>query len=586
MKNANSDEENVLKKIIKDRTLINYLIIIVIGIILSIPLLKGYIIGHDSDPHISRVISTIIGLRSHQFLPVIAPNYVNGLGYSWNLFYPPLTNYLTIICKLVCDTYTQALNLLTGLTIIASGIFMYHFVEKLTKSKNIGLLASILYMTVPYRISDIYIRYALGEVVGFVFIPLIFNGLYSIFYEENGKRNYLLTIGAVGLLLTHNISTLLIVVVCAIFVICHIDKLKNWRIIRDLAINAIFIIAMVGCFYGQFLENKNATEYAVFNEFASKDKVIEYAVDLWEIVIGNIYFSDDIQIEQRISVPIGVILCASLILTPFVYKKISKEKRRMYIISVVLSVFCIFASTKYFPWKYFAESFKFVQFPYRLLIITTFFLSIIAAVNIGKIVKELTYKKILVITLICLAYVTPLLISAKPDNTYDENRYYEIETIYPGHYSIFCSTYEYLPSKAYNNILYLFQRPRMPLHLTDNGEIADVQLDAFNNYTFKVNNPSEDIFEIEMPIVYYLGYTVTLEGEEIGYEESDNGLMKINIPKGKSGTVAVNYTGTEFSRACLIITIIGVLLFAIYMVISEIVIFKKRKIENSNLECK
>lgn len=584
----NFEDKNLVKKIFKNENLRNYVVLIIISIIISIPLTKGYIDGHDSDAHISRVMSTVISLKLHQILPMISPNYVNGLGYSWNLFYPPLTNYMAIILRVVCNSFTQSLNLLVLFSIIFSGIFMYHFVEKVSKSKKVGLLAAIFYVTIPYRISDIYIRYAMGEIISFVFIPLVFNGLYSIF-EDNGKRNYLLTIGAVGLLLTHNITTLLVIIVCSIFVILHIDRFKKLQVIRDLLINAIFILLIVACFYGPFIESKNATNYAVFNGFTSEESLSKNAVSLWEILIGKLYFKDDVEVGFRISVAIGLVTILPLLLTPWVYKRLEKDKRRMYIISIILILVTIFASTKYMLWDNMPEIFKFIQFPYRLLIIATFLISIISAINLEKIFKNFTYTKILIIALIALVYITPLLICTKTNPNYDEKKYYEIEkneNPYPGAKSDFSSTYEYLPSNAYNNLYYIFERSRNPEFLIGPGAITEVQIDRFNNYTFHVENFGTNILKIEMPMTYYLGYEVIFEGEKLEYEESDLGLIMITTPDGKSGTMQVKYTGTEIARNSLITSIIGGFIFVVYMIISEIVIFKKRKKANIDISNK
>ena len=72
---------------------------------------------------------------------------------------------------------------------------MYWFVSRLTKSKEVGVLAAILYMLMPYHLNDMYIRNALGEFLSYIFIPLVFLGLYKIFQKEKGI--YILCVGAV-----------------------------------------------------------------------------------------------------------------------------------------------------------------------------------------------------------------------------------------------------------------------------------------------------------------------------------------------------------------------------------------------------
>ena len=72
---------------------------------------------------------------------------------------------------------------------------MYWFVNKLIKSKEVGALAAILYMLMPYHLNDMYIRNALGEFLSYIFIPLVFLGLYKIFQKEKGI--WILCVGAV-----------------------------------------------------------------------------------------------------------------------------------------------------------------------------------------------------------------------------------------------------------------------------------------------------------------------------------------------------------------------------------------------------
>ena len=67
--------------------------------------------------------------------------------------------------------------------------------NKLTKSKEVGALAAILYMLMPYHLNDMYIRNALGEFLSYIFIPLVFLGLYKIFQKEKGI--WILCVGAV-----------------------------------------------------------------------------------------------------------------------------------------------------------------------------------------------------------------------------------------------------------------------------------------------------------------------------------------------------------------------------------------------------
>ena len=72
---------------------------------------------------------------------------------------------------------------------------MYLFVSKLSKNKYVGTLSAVLYMTMPYHLNDMYIRNSIGETLSFIFIPLVFLGMYKIFQKEKGVK--ILCIGAI-----------------------------------------------------------------------------------------------------------------------------------------------------------------------------------------------------------------------------------------------------------------------------------------------------------------------------------------------------------------------------------------------------
>ena len=48
------------------------------------------------------------------------------------------------------------------------------------KIEMIAILASVLYILLPYRLNDMYLRIAVAELTSFIFLPIVFNGLYSI----------------------------------------------------------------------------------------------------------------------------------------------------------------------------------------------------------------------------------------------------------------------------------------------------------------------------------------------------------------------------------------------------------------------
>lgn len=182
------------EKILKNKKIIDYIILIIVGCVLCIPLInyKVDVYSDDGIQHIARAFGTLSSIKQNGIFPNVIASFANNFGYSWNLFYGPLSTYGIIFTNLICKNFIVSYKIFALLSLILSGVFMYKFVKCYTENSNVSLLASILYMTFPYHLTDLYIRNALGEYVSFVFIPLVFHGLYNLFHTSN--KNYYLAI--------------------------------------------------------------------------------------------------------------------------------------------------------------------------------------------------------------------------------------------------------------------------------------------------------------------------------------------------------------------------------------------------------
>ena len=97
-----------MKNKIKD-----YLIILFFAIIISIPMLnKNFnIYVDDGVQHIARLMGTAQSIEEGQTIPVIMSNFCNGFGYSWNIFYSPITAYIPLILSIFTNSFELMLKL-------------------------------------------------------------------------------------------------------------------------------------------------------------------------------------------------------------------------------------------------------------------------------------------------------------------------------------------------------------------------------------------------------------------------------------------------------------------------------------------
>lgn len=312
-----------IKKIFETQNVKEILILLISAIFICLPLLNSKldIMYDDGIQHVSRLIGTYQSIKEGQTFPVIMSKLCNNFGYSWNLFYSPITAYLPLIFKLIGASFVGSIKLFMFFVVLLSGITMYFFVKEVTKNNKVALLAGIFYIFAPYRLTDMYARNALAELTSFVFLPMVFHGLYGILKQKK-KREYLLIFGAIGLILTHTVITMYIAIICFIYLLTQIKKLKNKTIIRKIVISLLFIIVITSFFTLPLLEHKMSANYEVFKEgrMERTDVLVAFKLSFLELFITPK--------ENIMTYEIGWLSVILLILSPIVIKKLKQKCKK------------------------------------------------------------------------------------------------------------------------------------------------------------------------------------------------------------------------------------------------------------------
>jgi len=538
----------------------NLFIIFIVAFLLSSPLLtKGFFIAYDIDNHVFKLVATVTALLEEQFPPLIGSKLANGFGYSWNIFYPPLSSYIPALFKIFFPSFIGSMKLYIFFTLVASGITMYYFACDLTRSKNVALLAAIFYMTAPYRLEDIYSRGALGEALAFVFIPLLFHGLFSLFYR-NGQKDYYITLGAAGLLLSHNISSLLCGFAALVYILIHLRHLSNLRVLKSLIINGLFTAALSLFFLVPLLEHKLLGNYEVFEpnmmgSFASMTSRSLYPQQLLFTMFNN-----------EANFTLGLQLILPLCLAPLAFKKLITNKN--IIIFLLLALISIFMTSKAFPWALMPQVFSYIQFPWRFLMLAVFFLSIPGAFILATLYDKLELKHIIPLIMIIFVYLFPILTAQTVnDKNISDGDYNTIDIVTAKSYKTGgCATFEYLPVRAYENIPYLANRENRVI--LKNGE-AEITEEVKNGTSLSFHISTSSAVQIELPYIYYLGYDLSLdtsrEVTKLKAVESNNGFVATTVPAQTEGQVTVKYKGTLLTRLAFSISLLSVLIFAAFI---------------------
>lgn len=576
--------KDVIYRIINNKWF-HYLIITIIGIILSIPLSKIQIRDtHDGSLHLLRVMGTLDTIKIGQIPPIVNQNFCNGLGYAMNLFYPPLVTYIPLLIKLLLPTYSLSLKVFGGICIIFSGITMYNFVYQVTKRKSIALFSAIFYLIAPYKLANIYKRYAIGEFTAFIFIPIVFSGVYNLF-NEDGKKHYKIAIGATLLILTHTITTLYTAILCMIYIAFNIKKLKDINICKKIIINIIFIIAMSAMFLFPLIEAQTKAEYAMLD-----DSIMRTTAD-WTsnntISFGQLF--KDIQEENGTTFLIGLPTLVILISTIYCFRKVNIKYKDFYITSLLLAFICVYMASNLFPWIIMPSILCKLQYPWRMIGFAIFFISFVCGVNLNIIFNnfiknnKIKYLVFTILVIITCIYTNNIMLSRfETQNPYIDKTYEEFLSINKkiSHKSI---NRDYMPSKAlYLQDTYVEERNNYKTYiLNGNANIVQENKQELRD-NIKIEYIEKDTI-LEFPYLYYPGYNVNVikEGQnkqiKLDTFESKYGYLAISINEDMTNIeINVEYVGTNIMRISYIISSISVVIFLIYIIIFEKIIKNKK----------
>lgn len=527
-----------LIKYCKEKEIINYILIIIASIIISIPLANKSlnIYRDDGIQHICRIIGTEQTLADKQFLPMIMSNLCNNFGYSWNIFYSPLTAYMSVVLRIFNFSYVNCLKLCMFVIVLLSGLTMYKLTLRITKNKKLATLASIIYILAPYRITDMYIRTALAELASFIFIPIVFEGLYIIVNEE--KKSYKLALGAAGLILTHQVIAMYTVIICFAYLIVFFKKLKSKTVLKNVGVNLLFCILMTSFYWVGLLQHYFSTSYEVFvpGRMEREEVLIFYKAKFSQLFITSS--------EQTMIYAIGLLSVIGLVLTPIAYKKVPEEYKKTYMFFLITGVILIGMTLSIFPFEKLPQALTMLQFTFRLFTFTSFFFAFVVATNFAILIKNFKTLDIVVLLTISILLLVPY--KSKLDFNLKDNEERLINgvriTENTGRVHAGMASMEYLPTKAFKNLKYIANRKYEVIVLDNNEAVISDYTKQASNMNCKISNINKET-TIELPYIYYLGYRVYANGQEIKYTESDNGFIQINI--AKDSQIKVKYLGTN-----------------------------------------
>lgn len=354
-------------------------IIICVLILFSLPIFKplfdpGFFPLHD-DMQIQRVFEMSRALRDGQF-PV---RMLRDLGYGYHYplfnFYSPLPYYAGALFNLLGFSDLNSTKIMFFLPNLLSLIFMFLFVNYLTKSRSISFVAGMLYAYFPYRAVDNYVRGVIGEIYVMMFAPLLIWGMINLLRH---KKDWLFVASLSGIILSHNIYAFVVCFYLTIFYIFYFLWKRNLREFLRVIFSAVKVIGLTAFFWLPALTEGNYTQLNTLKEAGFYYGKYFFPLSLlWKSEWG--YGGADARMSFMLGQQI-VVLAAGLFII-ILYNAVREKKIRGVFLSLIFfTVLSAFLTNRRsaFIWEL-IPFLALAQYPLRLIFFIDFFLILFIA---------------------------------------------------------------------------------------------------------------------------------------------------------------------------------------------------------------
>ncbi|MDP3918078.1 MAG: hypothetical protein Q8Q30_02810 [Candidatus Woesebacteria bacterium] len=516
-----------------------YLIIL----LLSIPAVRylfvyGYF-GVSDDLHIGWLFEMDRVVKSLQFPPRFVPDLSFGFGYPLFNFVYPLPFYIAEIFHLIGFSLVNSVKIVFGLSIPLSMFFMYKLLKHFA-SEELSLAGAVLYVYAPYRALEIYVRGTLGEIVAFVFLPLIILAVIK-------KKPYVLALSFAGLILSHNIMAYMFMPFLLLFTILNRSFLVSLKgLLLGLLYSAYFWVPAI-------YESSLMKYDTVFNFYDHYPALKQFITPYWGYgasVPGNY---DTMSFYMGI-VGLSVMLFGSILFITSI-TKFSKEEKIILgwsVFTILVSVFMMnFRSA--FIWRN-IPLLPYFQFPWRFLAMITL-LSPIFLLGFSKLKSKRLVKLISLTVLISAIFFNFNYFKTSEylgrGDDYYLNRYIPSLSVSDA-YKQTSEEYLRLPkgTKVRPDKLY-------PRAYTKDPDVR-FKIEEINALDSKITTESKNEFMFNYNKYNYPGFVAKIDGNKTKIIAGEPfGQISFTVPSGKH-TVVVEYKESPMRLLFDIVSLIAI----------------------------
>lgn len=479
------------------------------------------------------------------------------IGYGVNIFYPWLTLIPFKLFFQFTNNWISAYYLGLLFYFVVSFLISHYSMKKFSGSTKVAMMFSIIYNLSIYRLIDLFTRGAVAEYLATIFLPLCFLGFYEIFFGD-GKQWKPLAIGMSLVIFSHVLSTFMCVIIFTLLLIFFSPKLK---LTKDRLLNFVkAVITTVGAtliFTVPFLMEE------LFQKYGVPDKQILKGQDLGKLLSESLINNSRKVVENNLY-NVGLTMLIAIVLGLIIFRKFDFKYKAIYITFIA----SLLLTTELVPWHIFQNTpIEVIQFPYRFLMFTTLFGSIVLAQALNIIFSNQMTKQFPIV----LGLLTII------------NGGLWMQSVnYGASGEVLASPKSYISQKMINDnaipdsyltqyipVTGLAKADTVIQHQLFVNDQQSIQIPAVNGHTneFYLDN-IEKGDKIDLPYVRYKYTKATFNGQKVPISLSKRGSVQVIAPKkAKRVVIQLSYGNRKLFAGAAILSILtwGYLLFSKYL---------------------
>lgn len=505
------------------------LAIILLLILSTLPLLdlfhSGLPITHDGQDHVARIANFYQSLSEGNLVPRWAANLNWGFGHPILMFLYPLPSYIGSLFHFIGFSLVDSTKLVFAVGFIASTLAMFFWVAS-QWGTFAGLVAGLLYGFAPYRFVDLYIRGAIGEHIAFVFPPIIFYGLLMLARQKKTwKWGAMTALSTAALVLSHNAVSLMflpLIVLYGLYLYFFEVTYKKCFIVQS--VYAILLGFALSAFFWvpAFFEGKYT-----LRDIVTKGTLVDRFVPFSWFLYSPWNYGGGSQFSKSLGFFQWVTVGASLVM--LWQSKINKNKWFLGITLLILFLsLLLMTSWSAILWEKISLFQKF-QFPWRLLTVSVFTVSLLGALVASSIPRRLIFVAT-IISVTAIFFSTyqmwhSSLYSAKPQEFYT---------------SIYDGTTDTGESSPIWSVRFMEKRPAAPLEVIEGDANIIIAERTTTKHLYNIDAKKKS--RILENTLYFPGWEVLVDGRKTDIEFQDpgyRGLMTFMVEFGTHSVAVV-----------------------------------------------